>query len=78
MSTMGAQFLHLACKGGGSPLAPLSVTPLLATLYGRYIVPGPEMCWGSEDESTQAKFFCNQAQNYECTWYLPLSHLIYF
>jgi len=28
MSTGGAQFLHLACQGSGSPFAPLSLEPL--------------------------------------------------
>ena len=32
MPTEGAQFLHLACQGGGSPPCPPSVTPLPTTL----------------------------------------------
>jgi len=44
--------------------------------YKRYIAPGPGTPGPSsrapvrigarEDESTQAKFICNQAQNYKC------------
>jgi len=45
MSTIGGPVFAFSLPG--RRFAPLSVTPLLATLCGRYIVPGPDRYWGS-------------------------------
>jgi len=60
MSTVGG--LHLACQGVRQ------LRHCWQPHTGGTSYPGPRGTGAREDESTQAKFFCNQSQKYECTW----------
>jgi len=69
MSTIGGPVFTFSLQGGR--LAPLPLCQLRhcwQPYTGGTSYPGPGGTGDREDESTQAKFFCNQAQNYECTW----------
>jgi len=69
MSTIGGPVFTFSLPG--RKLAPLHLCQLRhcwQPYAGGKSYPGPRGTGARVDESKQAKFFCNQAQTYECTW----------